>query len=715
MPIKERDIVLQGRDGGQDTIDLPITRLGNVESGAEVKEAPAQGDYIPIIDGADSEQMKKFPATVLTDAVETADRALKAVQRVAYVIDTLPYQTMALTFTGEEQSPVWGAFDPEKLEISGDVSAVNAGEYEAVFTPKGDYVWADESVEPRTVKWTIGRAPVEIMPSQSGSLVYTGTALSPVWSNYDGEKLELGGDTSGVNAGNYTASFTPKTNYQWSDGTTGAKTVGWSIGRAVVAVPSQSGSRTYNGQAQSPTWSNYDANKLTIGGTTSGTNAGSYSATFTPKANYQWSDGSTTAKTVSWSIGKATGSLTLNKNSLGLSLQTPGEINVTKAGDGAISAKSGNAGIATVFVSGNIIRVTGVSSGSVTITVSVAAGTNHSAAVDQTCVAYVTAQAGNIVKLHITCGGENAKAGIPITGATKLDGSELATDGTAALLACVSGTSVKLTTPAYLDMAAGSISANVSSNSITDINWVLPVPAGGTKEFATTTTFTFSPYATTMDVCCVGGGGGGGGGNYLSSGYGNYAGSGGGGGYVQNVMNRAITALTAYMCVIGAGGLGGAGGSSQNYSGEVGGDGGATSVTLGSQVVASAQGGKGGGNGTSSATGGAGNGAGGKGGTLNTQGGAGTTGTVRVFGEDTGKLFSGGGGGGGGPAAGNAPGGGGSPYGGKGAQRAYNRDNDGKGPGGGGGGGSKHYSGEFPCVGGTGYDGIMVIRWRVSV
>lgn len=60
MPIKERDIVLQGRDGGEDTIDFPITRLGNVESGAAVKEAPAEGDYIPIIDAADNEQMKKF-------------------------------------------------------------------------------------------------------------------------------------------------------------------------------------------------------------------------------------------------------------------------------------------------------------------------------------------------------------------------------------------------------------------------------------------------------------------------------------------------------------------------------------------------------------------------------------------------------------------------------------------------------------------------------
>lgn len=69
MPIKERDVVLQGRDGGEDTIDLPITRLANVESGAEVKVEPAQGDYIPIIDAADNEQMKKFPAGWLMEAM----------------------------------------------------------------------------------------------------------------------------------------------------------------------------------------------------------------------------------------------------------------------------------------------------------------------------------------------------------------------------------------------------------------------------------------------------------------------------------------------------------------------------------------------------------------------------------------------------------------------------------------------------------------------
>ena len=82
-----------------------------------------------------------------------------------------------------------------------------------------------------------------------------------------------------------------------------------------VTVPSQSGSLTYSGGSQSPAWYNYDTTKMTLGGTTSGTNAGNYSAKFTLKdtALYQWADGSTAPKTVSWKIGKADGSLTLSK------------------------------------------------------------------------------------------------------------------------------------------------------------------------------------------------------------------------------------------------------------------------------------------------------------------------------------------------------------------------------------------------------------------
>ena len=161
--------------------------------------------------------------------------------------------------------------------------------------------------------------------------------------------------------------------------------------KSIATVPSQSGTLTYTGNAQSPSWSNYNAEQLTIGGVTSGTNAGSYNATFTPTANYRWSDGTTTAKTVSWTIGKAAGSLSISPTSMTLDMSSTSKtIAVTRAGDGTISATSSNTAAATVSVSGTTVTVTGKANGSATITVSVGAGTNHTAPANKTCAVTVS-------------------------------------------------------------------------------------------------------------------------------------------------------------------------------------------------------------------------------------------------------------------------------------------------------------------------------------
>lgn len=228
---------------------------------------------------------------------------------------------------------------------------------------------------------------INTVPSQSGTLIFNGNAQTPAWNGFDPEMLELSGVTSGTNAGTYTAIFTPKGDYHWPGGSTDPMEVTWTIQRAAIStVPSQSGTLTYNGAAQTPSWLNFDNTLLTIGGNTSGTNAGTYTATFTPKPNYQWSDGTTAAKSVNWSISKAAGSLSLNKTSMTLNkAATTGQIAVTRAGDGVISATSSNTGVATVSVSGNTVTVTGKTFGSVTITVKVAAGTNHNAPGNKTC------------------------------------------------------------------------------------------------------------------------------------------------------------------------------------------------------------------------------------------------------------------------------------------------------------------------------------------
>lgn len=269
------------------------------------------------------------------------------------------------------------------------ISHVNKAHGSAVITVKvgeGTNYFAPADVEIRVIA---NFPKIEAVPTQSGSLVYTGGSLTPSWDGYDTTQLSIGGDTSGVNAGVYTATFTPIGDYSWSDGTTLAKSVTWTINKAVIStVPSQSGTLTYTGSSQTPSWKNYDSAKMTLGGTTSGTNAGSYNAKFTPRNNYEWSGGDTGAKTVSWSIGKAYGSLSITPTSLVLNSDaTSGTIEVTRAGDGAIRATSSNTSVATVSVSGTTITVNSVNetSGTAHITVSVAEGTNHYASSEKGC------------------------------------------------------------------------------------------------------------------------------------------------------------------------------------------------------------------------------------------------------------------------------------------------------------------------------------------
>lgn len=267
--------------------------------------------------------------------------------------------------------------DNEELGATNVQDAIDA----VALVAKTAQATADDALEAITeIAFTINT-----VPTQSGSLTYTGQAQSPTWNSYDPNALQIGGTTTGTNAGTYQATFTPKDPYKWADGTTTAKTVNWTIGRAGITLPTQSGSLTYTGAAQSPSWSGYDSNKMTLGGTTSGTNAGSYNASFTPKANYQWTDGTTSAKTAAWSIGKAAGSLTLSKSSVSIDVSSQTDtVTVTRPGDGVITATSNNSAIATASVSGTTITITAKASGSTTITVKVAAGTNYTAPANKT-------------------------------------------------------------------------------------------------------------------------------------------------------------------------------------------------------------------------------------------------------------------------------------------------------------------------------------------
>lgn len=304
------------------------------------------------------------------------------------VISALPTQTGTLVADGTSKTPSWSGYDTNKMTIGGDTSGTAAGEYTATFTPTSNYKWSDGSTGAKEVKWTIISVLVSI-PSQSGTLTYNGSAQTPKWQNFDNENSSVSVSAK-TNAGEYTATFTLKKG-MWTDGTTAAKTIKWTIGRAtIVAVPAQSGTLVYDGNPKTPSWNaTYDSAKMTVS-VTAATNAGTYSATFTPTSNYKWSDGSTGGKTASWTIGKAANSVTNSPSSIVLkSSAKTATFTVNRKGNGTITATSNNTSVAkikSINQSTGVVTVESVNdtTGTAKITVKVAEGTNYKAASDTT-------------------------------------------------------------------------------------------------------------------------------------------------------------------------------------------------------------------------------------------------------------------------------------------------------------------------------------------
>lgn len=214
----------------------------------------------------------------------------------------VPVQNGAITYDGTSKTPAWTGYDSVKMSISGETNGINAGTYTAHFTLVYGYEFPNGTDE-ADAEWSIGRATIASLPTQSNVLAANGTPQTPIWDGYDVEKMTIGGDRVGTDAGNYTATFTPKSNYQWWDGTTEAKEVQWTITSVIVPIPTQKGSLTYNGTAQTPEWDNFDQENSSVS-VTAQTNAGTHTATFT-LLNGMWSDGTTGKKTVNWTIGRA--------------------------------------------------------------------------------------------------------------------------------------------------------------------------------------------------------------------------------------------------------------------------------------------------------------------------------------------------------------------------------------------------------------------------
>ena len=147
-------------------------------------------------------------------------------------ITITPVQSGTLTYTGQEQTALFNNFDSTQLEVSNNI-AIDAGIYTATFTPKDGYCWSGDSFEPRYAEWKIDNAKIIEKPTQNGNITYSGEEQNVSFNNFDPDKLNLTGDISGINAGTYIAKFTPKTNYEWADGTVNEIPISWNIDKAL--------------------------------------------------------------------------------------------------------------------------------------------------------------------------------------------------------------------------------------------------------------------------------------------------------------------------------------------------------------------------------------------------------------------------------------------------------------------------------------------------
>lgn len=240
-----------------------------------------------------------------------------------------PNVSECLVYNGEAQSPtLWfgniyngsltKTVHKNAFTVGKTRSAVNAGDYVMELTPDSDHCWADGNSNPYDVPWRIMKRKLEdpsqdakglLIPSPRGEQYYTGEVIYPEFNNYDPDILEMSGQTSGIDVGDYVVYFDikDKNNYEWSDGRTDKVPVTWRIINPpkLVGYPYQRNYLIYNGEYQSPEWALYDPSAMIlVGGTPRKINVGEYPVEFKLKSGYAWIDGKTEKAIVEWSIDK---------------------------------------------------------------------------------------------------------------------------------------------------------------------------------------------------------------------------------------------------------------------------------------------------------------------------------------------------------------------------------------------------------------------------
>lgn len=148
---------------------------------------------------------------------------------------------------------------------------------------------------------------VTTLPSQKGTLIYTGDVLSPEWNNYDTSKFLIT-FTPESEVGTYTAKVKPIDLYVWSDTLDQReKDITWIIEPSLLKEEDstgfvQTGKTYYTGEPRTPQIARYNPAYHVLDSDSSAIEPGVYTLTIRPKGAFQWYDGTTTPKSVQWEL-----------------------------------------------------------------------------------------------------------------------------------------------------------------------------------------------------------------------------------------------------------------------------------------------------------------------------------------------------------------------------------------------------------------------------
>lgn len=223
----------------------------------------------------------------------------------------IPTAVGGLKWTGKEQI---GVREGLGYTLTGN-KGTNAGSYTATATLATGYQWSDGSTIPKTITWTIDKAdgpaaPTDLQgvaPTAAGKAdgKITGTTMDMEYAtkaDFSDAKACTGSEITGLASGTY---------YVRIKGTTNVNAGAY----ATVEVPAATQIKT----AKVPVaktglkWTGAEqvgveaGTGCTLSGEFKATAVGSYTATATLAAGYQWEGGGTDAKTINWSIAKAAG------------------------------------------------------------------------------------------------------------------------------------------------------------------------------------------------------------------------------------------------------------------------------------------------------------------------------------------------------------------------------------------------------------------------